>query len=173
MTQPILDMITALCVNQNSIYKTIEGIDAWDLERDAYNFDGLNPIIAHPPCQQWSRLKAFAKVNPKEKDLAIFCLEKINRNGGILEHPAGSTFFKYAGIKPTISIDQHWFGFPARKRTYLYFVGCKPLSFPLNFDLSRSKVQLLHSSKRSDTTIFFAKWLINSIVEGGLLRPPH
>ena len=156
-------MIAVLCVLENSVYKTLPELDVYDKLRDAYTFDLDIPIIAHPPCQQWSRLKNFAKQDRLEKELAFFCLEKIRCNGGILEHPAGSSFFKEAGIKPTISVDQSLFGFPARKRTYLYFHGFKPLSFPLSFDLVQNKVEYLSQDARSYTTLPFATWLLNCI----------
>jgi hypothetical protein len=142
------------------VYKSIPGLDLWDIERDASLFTGSNPVIAHPPCQQWSKLRAFAHFNPKEKDLAWLCLEHVLQNGGILEHPSGSSFFREAGIKPTLSIDQSWFGFPARKRTYLYFSKCRPLSFPLSFDAPVKKVYQLGQVARSAMTLKLAKWLV-------------
>lgn len=115
-------MITILCAKKDSIYKQIPGVDVWDIDRDAYFFTGSNPVITHAPCAQWSRMKAFANDNKDEKELAWFCLNKVLRNGGIFEHPAGSSFFKEAGITQNIySVDQSWWGFPARKRTYFVF----------------------------------------------------
>jgi len=155
-------IITVLCVNDNSIYKEM-GLDCYDQHRDAYTFTGSNPVITHAPCQQWSMLKAFAKPDQYQKDLAMFCLEKVISNGGIFEHPAGSSFFKFAGITPTLSVNQFWFGFPAQKKTLLYFSKCKPLPVPLRFEAVEKKVEQLHSSKRSVTTKQFAQWLIDSI----------
>ena len=154
-------MISVLCVNEDSIYKTM-GLDCYDKHRDAYTFTGSNPVITHAPCAQWSRLKSFSTPDPYEKDLAWFCLEKVKANGGIFEHPAGSSFFKEAGIKP-FSIDQFWFGFPCKKRTYLYFSKCKPVAVPLRFDAIEKTVDQLHSSRRSDTTEQLARWFINCI----------
>lgn len=156
-------MIAVLCALENSIYKTLPNLDVYDKKRNAYLYDLDFPVIAHPPCQQWSRLKHFAKFDREERDLAFFCLEKVQKNGGILEHPSGSSFFKQAGIKPTISIDQSWFGFSCRKRTYLYFHDCKPISFPLSFDLITKRVPDLTGEMRSYTTIRFANWLIDFI----------
>lgn len=171
-------MITVLCANRNSVYKKIPGIDVWDQDRDAFFFTGSNPVITHAPCQQWSRMRAFSKPNADEKELAWFCLNKVLRNGGIFEHPMGSSFFKEAGITNNIySIDQSWFGFPARKRTYLFFHKCKPLSLPLmqhlpthvlgiNSKLSAAQKALrkeLPKSQRSTTVLAFANWMISSI----------
>lgn len=158
-------MISVLCVGDHrSNYRLIPGLDLWDAERDAYNFTGSNPVITHPPCQQWSQLKGFAHDKPREKELAWFCLETVNRNGGILEHPRGSSFFREAGIRPTISVDQIWWGFPARKSTYLYFVGFKPQAFPLSFDCATKSVQNMSSTgERSRQPLAFCQWLIKCV----------
>jgi hypothetical protein len=156
-------MITVLCALEKSIYHAIPGIDVYDKKRDAYTFDGSNLVISHPPCQQWSQLKAFAKKDELEKDLAFFCLEKVQQNGGVLEHPYGSSFFKEAGVKPTIIVDQSWWGFPARKRTALYFKDCEPLELPQFFPVPTKLVQNMDKSHRSVTVLPFATWLINSV----------
>jgi len=155
--------ISVLCVADKTNYSLIDGLDLWNRERDAYNFTGSNPVITHPPCQQWSKLRMFAKVDAKSKDIAFFCLEKVKSNGGILEHPAGSSFFKVAGIKPTISINQFWFGFPAEKKTWLYFHGFKPRSIQLRFDAIEKKVELMEKVSRSETTLQFATWLVSCL----------
>jgi len=161
-------MISVLCVSRSTVYKSIPGLDLWDLERDVYNYTGGNPVIAHPPCQQWSRLRAFAYVNEREKELAFVCLDHVKRNGGIFEHPHGSSFFRVAGVKPTLCIDQSWFGFPARKRTWLYFSRCKPLAVPLCFDAYTKKVPQLGKVARSAMTLDLARWLVNCVsqIEG-------
>jgi hypothetical protein len=159
-------MISVLCALPNSVYKNIPGLDVWDVQRDAYYFTGSNPVIVHPPCAQWSRMRAFSKPNESEKELAYFCLTKVIRNGGIFEHPMGSSFFKEVGLRPTLCLDQFVFGFPARKRTWLYFHGCKPLAQPLRFDAIESEVTRNLNSKngsRSKTTMHFATWLIDCI----------
>jgi hypothetical protein len=164
-------MITVLCVQKKSIYKSIDGLDCWDQDRDAYNFTGRNPIIAHPPCAQWSRLHHFAFKNEREKNLAFFCFQLIQQNGGIFEHPAGTSFFKRVGVSSqVISIDQHWFGYPCKKRTYLYFNKCSPLSFPLNFEAYSRKFSDLSNLQRSRTTPALAKWLVSCIENSDMLK---
>lgn len=168
-------MITVLCAKKNSLYKQIPGIDVWDEDRDAYFFTGSNPVITHAPCAQWSQMKGFANDNPDEKELAFFCLQKVLRNGGIFEHPAGSSFFKEAGIERNIySVDQSWWGFPARKRTFLFFHKCKPEPFPIltppptgviapHRHVKGKGTKDMPKSQRATTVIPFAQWMIKSI----------
>lgn len=158
-------MITILGVHKKSNYKLIPGLDLWDAERDAYNYTGINPVIAHPPCAQWSRMKNFAKSSSSEKELAAFCFEMVLNNGGIFEHPAGSSFFKYYGVDKykILSVSQRWWGFPAEKRTYLYFSRCKPLATPISFDCATKKVCELHSSSRSIMPLSFCQYLVNCV----------
>jgi hypothetical protein len=157
-------VISVLCVAEKSNYYKVPGLDLWDAKRDAYYFTGSNPVIAHPPCAQWSRMKAFSKNNPGEKELAWHCLKYVLRNGGVFEHPYGSSFFRASGLeRKIIYVDQWWWGFPARKRTALLFVGCKPLSYPLNFDLCTGRVDKMKYEYRSIQPVGFCQWLVNSV----------
>jgi len=183
-------LISVLCVMKKSNYELIPKLDLWGESRDAYFFTGSNPIITHAPCQQWSRMKGFANHNPDEKKLAFHCLKLVLRNGGIFEHPAGSSFFKEAGITKNIySVDQSWWGFKARKRTYLLFHKIKPLSFPLNFSPPTHVVSQglkingsgkprkgynflpdLKKSERSKMTLSFCQWLVDCVDQSDLCR---
>ncbi len=178
-------MISALFVRKDSVYKEL-GIDCYDIDRDGRNFSGTHPIICHPPCRAWGRLKHFAKPRPDEKELALFCIEKIRKYGGVLEHPAGSTLFKLLWLpKPgcfdpyggyTIQVDQFNFGHKARKRTLLYIVGLDPNELPKipvaigepEFVVSSSKYKYgdegyrkrITDKERESTPLEFAKFLI-------------
>ncbi len=164
MTHENLMPINILCAAHNSNYFKIPYVFPWTIEMDAYNFNNSFPVIAHPPCAQWSRMHKFSKNDPYQKNLAVFCFEKIQQNGGILEHPAGSHLFKYLGIeKQVISVNQFWFGFPAQKKTYLYFNNCAPGATPLNFDAITKSVSSMHSISRSLTTLHFNQWLVDSV----------
>jgi hypothetical protein len=157
-------MITILCASSKSVYKTIPHLDVWDSQRNAYYFYGSNPVITHAPCAQWSRLREFARKNEYEKDLAFHCLKYVIRNGGIFEHPSGSSFFREVGItKGIYSVDQSWWGFPTRKRTYLFFSRCKPLPYPILKPYPEKKITELHGDARSVTVLDFANWMIQSI----------
>lgn len=148
-------MISVLCVCPGS---------NWDKDRDAYNFRGDNLVLAHPPCPQWSKMRAFSTADPYEKGLAEFCMKAVIRNGGIFEHPEGSSFFRYVGIEPTHCVDQGDFGFPARKRTWLYVHRVKLEAAPFMVPIERKKgVQLLHSSERSLMTLSMCKWFVDAL----------
>lgn len=93
-----LGPVAALFVRADSIYKTMPGVDAWDIERDARKWPGGCPVVAHPPCRAWGRLRQFAKPRPDEKDLAPWAVEKVRRWGGVLEHPANSSLWIACGL---------------------------------------------------------------------------
>ena len=79
--------VAVLFARPDSIYKTFPAIDVFDELRDARTFRGGCPVVAHPPCRAWSRMKAFAKPKPWEKDLARWAVQVVRENGGVLEHP--------------------------------------------------------------------------------------
>lgn len=133
-------MIAVLFARRDSFYKSIPFCDVWDIDRDATKWPGGSPVIAHPPCRAWGKLKHFAKPRPGEKELALWAVEQVRRYGGVLEHPAGSSLWPVAGLpRPgekdehggwTLPIDQDWWGHRAEKRTKLYIVGCAPIDVP-------------------------------------------
>jgi hypothetical protein len=161
--------IAILCACKGSNYFAINipgvQLDIYDQSKDAFSFKLDCPVIAHPPCAQWSRLRKFSKPDQKEKSLAAWCKYAVDKCGGILEHPSGSLFMNsFCDKKKTISVDQHWWHFPGRKKTLLYFNHYKPQTHPLNFNQYKySDITSLHSSARSITTIEFNKWLISCI----------
>ena len=134
-------MITVLFARADSVYKSMSGCDVYDAARDARTWLGGTPVIAHPPCRAWCRLRYFAKnVPPDEKALAIFAVEQVRKFGGVLEHPYGSTLWDAANLpRPgerdswggwTLSMPQFWFGHRAEKATFFYIVGCEPSAVP-------------------------------------------
>jgi hypothetical protein len=134
-------MYIALFVRNDSAYKDREGWDAYDAARDALSYSDLFPVVCHPPCRAWGRLSHMAhNVREGEAELALWSIDKIRQNGGILEHPAGSRIFgkyvpdtgetdEFGGF--TILVDQYDFGHVAHKKTKLYICGIKPEDMPV------------------------------------------
>ncbi len=144
-------MSAALFVRADSVYKTMPGVDAWDIERDARRWPGGEPVIAHPPCRAWGRLQHIAKPRDDERALGLWAVDQVRRWGGVLEHPASSSLWLYCCMPApdgrstdlfggwTLPIAQHWFGHRAVKLTWLYIVGVAPRELPpIPFVLGKS-----------------------------------
>lgn len=133
--------VAVLFARSDSIYKGFDLADVYDIDRDARNYRGDHPVVAHPPCRAWGRLRHFAKPRLDEKDLALFAVDAVRRFGGVLEHPTASTLWPAAGLpRPgagrdefggwSIQVPQFWWGHRAEKSTWLYIVGCEPRGLP-------------------------------------------
>lgn len=114
--------------------------DWWDEKRDARNYAGPNPVVAHPPCGPYGRLKHLYQGS--EHDCALRAIDQVRRLGGVLEHPRKSDLWKVphrtdgftvflplpgdAFTDPwggyTVEVDQVEWGHVARKTTWLYCV---------------------------------------------------
>ena len=133
-------MVAVLFARSDSVYKSLSDCDVWDADRNARNWPGGCPVVAHPPCRAWGRLRHLAKPAENERELAIWAVEQVRQWGGVLEHPVGSTLWQAAGLpKPgerddfggwTLWISQWWFGHKADKPTWLYIVGIEPTDLP-------------------------------------------
>jgi len=93
------------------------------------NGRGGRPVVAHPPCRMWGRLRTFAKPAEGEREMCIWAAEQVRRFGGVLEHPAGSLLWEAAGLPfPgqrtadgfTLPVSQWWWGHKADKRSWFY-----------------------------------------------------
>jgi hypothetical protein len=183
------ELVTVLFTRSDTVYLHL-GCDCWGIGRDARNYAGCDPLIAHPPCRAWGRLRGLAKPRPDEKDLARFAVAAIRKNGGVLEHPEKSTLWgdqllpkpgcgldHYGGW--SLSVDQFWWGHLARKRTWLYIVGLMRAEIPAwpislnaitcvvasNYYTRRGPKRNLSNKKDTEgTPLEFAKYLI-SIIE--------
>jgi hypothetical protein len=176
-------MISVLFARSDSIYKSLN-CDVWDINRDARNWPGGNPVVAHPPCRAWGRLRHFARPRADEKELAIWAVKQVRENGGILEHPSQSTLWEAAGLPSpgqsdghggyTLWISQWWFGHRADKATWLYIVGCVAENLPqMPFKIGepshvvQSRKRQGHKphiskAEREHTPVELAKWLIET-----------
>ena len=140
-------MIAALYVETNGAYYGLEGVDPWDEARDARKYAGPHPVVAHPPCQRWGRMKDGGPSLPGGRlphhDEGCFAaaLTAVRNFGGVLEHPKDSAAWDYFGLmRPphtggwimadsfggwTCNVEQGHYGHLSRKATWLYAVGCE------------------------------------------------
>ena len=163
--------IPVLFTQVKSNYNDYQIFDTYDFQRDAFTYYDRIPVIAHPPCRLFSRLRKFSTAPAQEKKCAFFALSKIRQFGGILEHPRSSLLWKTGNFDLSGKVDSYggflrsvnlsWFGFPCEKKTMLYFVGITPSQlpeFPLSFDAithqisSSKKKSLPEISKDSRST---------------------
>jgi hypothetical protein len=135
--------VSVLFARADSVYKTIPGADVWDEARDARQWPGGTPVVAHPPCRLWGKLRQFAKARNPEAEmlLAVDAVRHVRANGGVLEHPRQSTLWARMGLPTpgrapdefggwTAEVRQCDWGHKAEKLTWLYIVGCHPDNLP-------------------------------------------
>ncbi len=138
--------VAALYVDPNGVYSGRDDVDLWDEERDARLYAGPWPVVAHPPCGTWSRNLCFVnqarwgKMVGDDGGCFAAALTAVRRFGGVLEHPAYSVAWErfqlprpiaggwtadlFGDPGSSIEVSQVAFGHSARKRTWLYAVGC-------------------------------------------------
>lgn len=141
-------MIAALYVDTGGAYYGLPEVDPWDEARDARRYDGPWPVVAHPPCARWCALAPLLESLLGYRvgdDGGCFAaaLAAVRRFGGVLEHPAYSFAWRRfelprpaRGYWSRSLLDQGWvtevdqaaYGHPARKRTWLYYVGAEPVA---------------------------------------------
>lgn len=167
-------MVAVLCCSKRSVYKSFEGVDCYDIDRDARTFTGGFPVVAHPPCRSWSAYCAHqAKPLPREKELAPMCVLWLMRCGGVLEHPAHSRLWDAMELpKPgerkyglhCVAVQQCWWGDSRTKNTWLLFsrVDLSKVNFPPKRETNgdRRTWQLMSKEQRSATHPEFARWLV-------------
>lgn len=101
----------ALFVDPKGIYPKLLGAEnCWDESRDAREFRGPGPVVAHPPCQLWTaRATVNFKRYPKEKNRPAyaggddggcfaFAVAAARAFGGVVEHPAQTRAWGYFGL---------------------------------------------------------------------------
>lgn len=175
--QTHLPMVSVLFARANSIYKTMPGCDVFDLARNAMTYAGQLPVIAHPPCRAWGRLRHLAKPRDNERECALFAVAQVRRCGGVLEHPWASSLWPAAGLPMpgqfdawggfTFGVMQGDFGHAAPKATWLYIVGLKPAELPVpSFELGvkTGRVESMGKAAREATPPAFANWLFDLAV---------
>lgn len=127
--------VAALYVDPRGVYPGLAA-EVWDKRRDARLYEGPLPVVAHPPCQEWSVMRAFAKPRG-ELDCVAYAIDQVRQYGGVLEHPARSLAWSTFGLPPvgatmwpdgwggvSFEVALGDYGFPAPKLTWLYVVRC-------------------------------------------------
>jgi len=136
-------VVAALYIDPRGPYpKLLVAHNCYDEKRDARTYAGPWPVVAHPPCGPWGRLRQLPVPNRERRDyergLALEALGQVRRWGGCLEHPRYSALWPTCGLPlpgelpdafggVTIEIDQVDFGHVARKSTWIYLVGVRHL----------------------------------------------
>jgi len=140
--------VAALYVERGGVYDGLAGVDPWPIDRDARTYPGPHPVVAHPPCARWCALAPLVEHLLGDgyrlgQDNGCFesALAAVRLFGGVLEHPAYSFAWKRFGLPEphwgvwrrslldpgwVTAVDQAAYGHPARKRTWLYYVGPEP-----------------------------------------------
>lgn len=177
--------VAVLYARTDSHYKALPMVDVWDADRDARKWPGGAPVVAHPPCRAWGRLRQFAKPRDGEKELALHAVDQVRKFGGVLEHPASSSLFDYLALpKPgripdefggwSIEVEQFHWGHRAEKKTWLYIVGITPDELPeiprrdgrpthcVRPTKSYPRLPSITKSEREHTPPAFAAWLVEA-----------
>lgn len=141
--------VAALYVETGGCYFGLPDVDPWDEARDARNYAGPWPVVAHPPCQRWGKLwagqplhiKRTGERKTKGDDGGCFAaaLASARRWGGVIEHPWGSHAWAHFGLNMpsrsggwvsadfyggwTCCVEQGRYGHYARKPTLLLAYG--------------------------------------------------
>lgn len=140
-------MIAALFVETDGCYFGLDGVEPWDVLRDARGYAGPWPVVAHPPCQRWGRFWHGSTRKPHQYKLGDdggcfkSALDAVRRWGGVIEHPADSHAWRHFALRPperfkgwqpaydwaggrTCYVEQGHYGHMSRKPTWLYAVRC-------------------------------------------------
>ena len=177
--------VAALYVDPAGPYPAL--VPEWyDAERDARTYCGPSPVVAHPPCGPWGKLRMLCtKQDPSLGPVGVY---QTLEWGGVLEHPEGSILWDHCGLPapfhslPTFAprvwalvVDQCRWGHPCRKRTWLLFVGIAPADLPpipawiepthciddgSAGDAARKGLKHLPKKQRHITPPAFAAWLV-------------
>jgi hypothetical protein len=142
-------VIAALYVQASGAYSGLDNVDPWDEARDARQYAGPWPVVAHPPCARWSAYWFGGPGSPERKKLGddggcfSAALAAVRRWGGVLEHPANSHAWAHHKLNAppmgggwvsadweggwTCRVEQGHYGHVIRKPTWLYACGVPTL----------------------------------------------
>lgn len=165
-------MVNALFVKTAGVYFNVDGVEPWDIVRDAKSCKNGAPAICHPPCDRWGRYWSggpSAKIKRLLGDddgCFAFALWYVRTYGGVIEHPEASHAWKYYGLnKPpktggwivaddysgsTCCVEQGHYGHAARKATWLYACGVRRAEFKWGECTGKSRIdEGFHSKEKA------------------------
>lgn len=130
---PVTADIAALYVDPRGPYPSL--VREWyDEGRDAKTYAGPWPVVAHPPCGPWGRLRFLCR--KQDASCGPHAVAMVRRFGGVLEHPSESLLFRACampfpdeltdGYGRTYALRQVSWGHSCEKPTWLYVVGVDP-----------------------------------------------
>ncbi len=187
--------VVALYVDPRGPYPGLVA-EWYDEARDARTYAGDRPVVAHPPCGPWGRLRHLCR-RPEDREYFPHALGVVRRCGGVVEHPAYSTAWQaYALPRPgevpdafggwTLEVCQCDFGHVARKRMWLYVCGTRwtPVLPPprepthwvtggrgrtgtRNHTPVPAGIKIASAQQRHRTPRAFAEWLIEVAASAG------
>lgn len=123
--------VAALYIDPRGPYPSLVA-DCWDESRDAKLYAGPLPVVAHPPCGPWGRLKHLCwKQDPTCGPAGV---ASVRAWGGVLEHPSDSGLFRACSMPRPGELPDSWggrtyavrqvaWGHGCIKPTWLYVVG--------------------------------------------------
>jgi len=129
--------VAALYIDPRGPYPKLTGVDCWNEKRDARKYDGPHPVVAHPPCGPWSKLRHLCnEATLATADCGPRAVEQVRRWGGVLEHPENSRLWPECEIPGpasghdefggfTVAVNQVSWGHCCVKPTWLYMVGVR------------------------------------------------
>ena len=143
----LIPHVAALYVQPRGVYYDLAGVEPWGLpDRDAREYAGPFPVVAHPPCERWGKYATGGPAAPGTRkrgdDGGCFAsaLAAVRAWGGVLEHPQGSSAWAAHGLTHpprkggwapagdglgwTCCVEQGHYGHLAAKATWLYAVAC-------------------------------------------------
>lgn len=173
--------VAALYVDPRGPYPSMPGVECWDETRDARNYAGPHPVVAHPPCGPWGRLHRFCTRQPAE--LGPRAVEQVRQWGGVLEHPKASRLWSHCSLPMpgelpdafggrTAEVAQVNWGMRAQKDTWLYIVtaelvgpvillrGAKPTHVVTTSRANRNALPECGKVERRLTPPAFAEFLV-------------
>ena len=187
-------MIAALFVERDGAYYGLPDVDPWggyshndrtEIDRDARDYRGPHPVVAHPPCERWGRFARGSTRKPNQyrpgEDGGCFAaaLTAVRNYGGVLEHPKDSLAWDFFGIQRpsgegwqradayggwTCCVEQGHYGHKANKPTWLYAVAPADALPSLTW---RKGEQRLHPKALADYGYAKARRIGMMAMEGG------